>query len=368
MQTLTDAIIKTRPAHVMVLDDEPECFTTTNASANSLAELDRRRIRLEEQPPLPVSIFSLTGQQISTSGNLTNVAAQAKGGKSAVIGALLGSILAADNENDEADCFGFVAAPTNGKAVILFDTEQSRFDAWQLVNRAATRAGVDKLPPNFRIYGLLDVPTYDRRRYLAAELERASGDCNGIHSALVDGVADLCKDPNDTLEAFGLVEQLVKLAVLHDAPIVTVLHENPSGGETGKTRGHLGSQLERKAESNLRVAKDPKGVSTIFSDRCRRASIPKDAGPRFAFCNEAGMHVTVTTEAKADKADEKRKTEQPAVDAVFNGTVGNLTWSDLKKRMIDIGKMTPRTAERRITEWMELGLITSLVKGEYCRK
>jgi len=33
MQTLTDAIIKTRPAHVMVLDDEPECFTTTNAPA-----------------------------------------------------------------------------------------------------------------------------------------------------------------------------------------------------------------------------------------------------------------------------------------------------------------------------------------------
>jgi len=33
MQTLTDAIIKTRPAPVMVLDDEPECFTTTNAPA-----------------------------------------------------------------------------------------------------------------------------------------------------------------------------------------------------------------------------------------------------------------------------------------------------------------------------------------------
>jgi hypothetical protein len=80
------------------------------------------------------------------------------------------------------------------------------------------------------------------------------------------------------------------------------------------------------------------------------------------------MHVTVTTEAKAEKADEKRKAEQPAVDAVFNGTVGNLTWSELKKRMVEVGLMSGRTAERRIPEWVKLGLITSLVKGEYCRK
>jgi hypothetical protein len=31
------------------------------------------------------------------------------------------------------------------------------------------------------------------------------------------------------------------------------------------------------------------------------------------------MHVTVYSEAKADNADQKRKFEQPAADAVFDG-------------------------------------------------
>jgi hypothetical protein len=328
--------------------------------------LDSRRIKLENEPPKPVSVLTLAGQQISTAGNLTVVSAQAKAGKTAAIGGMLAALIAGDNEG--ADCFGFVAAPTNGKAVVIFDTEQSRYDAWLLLNRATIRAGVHELPPHFRGYCLLDVPTASRRLYLAAEMERASRACGGIHSVILDGVADLCIDPNDPSEAFGLVDELVRLAVLHDAPIVVVLHENPSGAETGKTRGHLGSQLERKAESNLRVAKDAKGISTIYSDRCRRASIPKDQGPRFAWSGQAGMHVTVTTDVRADKAQEKREAERPVVDGVFAGTVGSVPWSDLKKRMMDAGHMTSRTAERRITEWTKLGLICSPVKGEYSRK
>ena len=224
------------------------------------------------------------------------------------------------------------------------------------------------MPTNFRAYYLADVPTAKRRALLAAELERASEECGGIHSVFIDGIADLCIDPNEAMESNGLVDELVQLAIKHACPIITVLHENPSGAETGKTRGHLGSQLERKAESNLRVVKDAKGVSTIYSDRCRRASIPKESGPRFAWDNEAGMHVSVHTAAKADRADEKRRTEQPAVDSVFTGTVGSVTWSDLKKRIMDIVHLAERTAERRITEWMALGLIMMPVKGEYCRK
>ena len=189
-----------------------------------------------------------------------------------------------------------------------------------------------------------------------------------MHSAIIDGVADLCVDPNAIEEAFGLVEELVQLAIKHACPIITVLHENPSAAETGKTRGHLGSQLERKAESNLRLGKDSKGITTIYAERCRRASIPKDRGPRFAWDDASGMHVTVHTEAKADKADEKRKAEQPAVAAVFCDVVGGLAWGELKERMINVGKMTGRTAERRITEWKEAGLITSTPEGKYIRK
>ncbi|MBK8041157.1 MAG: PriCT-2 domain-containing protein [Verrucomicrobiaceae bacterium] len=337
-----------------------------------LSQLDARRITLDKPPPKPVSVYKLAGQQICTAGNLTNIQAQAKAGKTAALGCIVAAAVASEEHNPDdpleaPDCLGFTAAPHRGKAVILFDTEQSPYDSWLLAQRAVSRAGSDDLPPNFRFYSVADVPTAQRRAYLAAELERAKEECGGIHSVLIDGVGDLSVDPNDAVESNRLVEELVQHAIKYECPIITVLHENPSGAETGKTRGHLGSQLERKAESNLRVVKDAKGVSTIFSDRCRHASIPKESGPRFAWNDAAGMHVTVHADVKADKADEKRKEEKPAVDSVFDGTVGNLTWAELHRRIRTIFGVAERTASRRITEWTKLGLITSPVKGEYIR-
>lgn len=337
-----------------------------------LSQLDARRITLDKPPPKPVSVYKLAGQQICTAGNLTNIQAQAKAGKTAALGCIVAAAVASEEHDSDdpleaPDCLGFTAAPHRGKAVILFDTEQSPYDSWLLAQRAVSRAGSDDLPPNFRFYSVADVPTAQRRAYLAAELERAKEECGGIHSVLIDGVGDLSVDPNDAVESNRLVEELVQLAIKYECPIITVLHENPSGAETGKTRGHLGSQLERKAESNLRVVKDSKGVSTIFSDRCRRASIPKESGPRFAWNDAAGMHVTVHADVKADKADEKRKEEKPAVDSVFDGTVGNLPWAELHRRIRTIFGVAERTASRRITEWTKLGLITSPVKGEYIR-
>lgn len=338
-----------------------------------LSELDARRIELCNPPPKPVSVYSLACQQICTAGNLTNIQAQAKAGKTAVLGCIIAAAIASETHDPDdplaaPDCLGFTAAPHDGKAVILFDTEQAPYDAWSLVQRAVTRAGADMLPMNFRFYSVADMPTAKRRAYLAAEMERASEECGGIHSVFVDGIADLCIDPNDPAEANGLVDELIQLAIHHACPIITVLHENPSGAESGKTRGHLGSQLERKAESNLRVVKDAKGVSTIFSDRCRRASIPKESGPRFAWDSVAGMHVAIASDSKADKADEKREEHRPAVATVFEGSAGAITWADLYRRIRERINVAERTASRRIKLWTDIGLIATTPQGEYIRQ
>jgi hypothetical protein len=344
------------------------------SSNTDFSHLDKRRIRLDDPPPKPVSVYCLADHQICTAGNLTGVVSQAKMGKTAVLGAFLAAA-ASPCERDVADIMGYdfltiSAAPHHGRAVVLFDTEQSRYDAWQLVKRAATRAGRGDLPPNFRAYSTADLETAKRRAYLAAELQRASAECGGIHSAFIDGISDLCEDPNDLVEACGLIEELVQLAIKYDCPIIVVLHENPSGTgqEYSKGRGHLGSQLERKAESNLRLVKDSNGVSTIFADRCRRASIPKDMGPRFQWDSSAGMHVSVVCDVKSDKAQEKREAERPAVDAVFDGIDGPISWSELKKLIMAVALCSSDVAEKRIKKWVQLGLIVTSGKGEYRKK
>ena len=332
-----------------------------------LAVLDARRIELTNVPPKPVPVLSLAGQQICTAGNLTVIAAQAKAGKTAVVGAVVASTIPAELQLShpvQRDQLGFTGEPAKGKAVILFDTEQSPYDAWTLVSRAARRAGIPTLPGNYRCYSLVDVGTLTRRGFLGAEMERAKKECDGIHLVIIDGIADLCNDPNNPEEAFGLVDELVQLAVKYNCPVIVVLHENPSGADTGKTRGHLGSQLERKAESNLRVAKDGKGVSTIYADRCRRASIPKEAGPRFAYDTGKDMHMSVPTSAKEDRANAKQERHRGEAVVVFEGDQ-RLKYSEIKKRMIERLSLKDRTAERWITNWTDLGLITRASNGEY---
>ena len=390
------AALVTDPANFTVVD-APGCASTLSTappggeiaititgpaatgSAVDFTELDARRIHLEQQPPQPVPVFSLLSQQICTAGNLTVISAQAKGGKSAVVGAMIASIMAAEapkeEEDDdlpfgvpEHDLLGFTAAAHEGRAVVLFDTEQSPYDAWSLVQRSAQRAGVSGMPACFRGYSLADVSTDKRRAYLAAEMQRAQQECGGIHSVFIDGVADLCKSPNDDIEAFALVEHLAQLAIAHACPIILVLHENPSGFETGKTRGHLGSQLERKAESNLRIAKDGKsGASMIFSERCRHACLSRDDALRFAWSTPDGMHMTVEAETKESRAETARQNEQPECQAVFAGHVGEISYTDLKERIMTRAHLAERSAKRRIKQWQGIGLIRQSATGNYLR-
>jgi len=332
-----------------------------------LSLLDKRRIDLNKVPPKPVTVYSLVGQQICTAGNLTVIAAQAKAGKTAVVGAMLAAALAASSTvcpQNELDLLGFTAVATSGKAVVLFDTEQSPHDAWSLVNRAVNRAGVTWLPGNFRCYSLVDVSTAMRRQFLEAELKRSIDECKGIHSVIIDGIADLCIDPNDPEEAFGLVDEQVQLSVKYNCPIIVVLHENPSGADTGKTRGHLGSQLERKAESNLRVAKDGKGISTIFADRCRRASIPKDTGPRFIYDSLKGMHISLSTSAKEDSAKAENLRHRMEASEAFQGAQ-KMTYTDLRMRLQTLQSVSVRTAERWIKQWIGMQVITLTQDGQY---
>lgn len=349
------------------LREQPARHSAEQSSSTNvdLGVLDARRIDLENPPTKPVPVIYLKGQQICTAGNLTVLSAQVKAGKSAVIGSMLASLMAVEKRTTtHLDLLGFTGQKPGGKAVVLFDTEQSPYDACSLVKRATDRAGVERLPNNFRCYHLADIYTPQRRQFLTAELKRAEETCGGIHCVFIDGVADLCADLNDSEEAFALVDELFRLAINYKCPVVNVLHENPSGRDSGKTRGHLGSQLERKAESNLRVVKDAKGVSTIYSDRCRHASISKEDGPRFAWDAKVGMHMSILNTTKADKWEKKRKNAIKDIDLVFEGVVGSIAWSNLKNRILDRCKFSCRTAERRIKQWSDLGLIVE-THGQY---
>ena len=335
--------------------------------------LDERRIDLSVTPNKPVAVLRFAGVPISTAGNLTNVNAQAKSGKTAAIGAKIAAIEAASMKScfgfdSQYDCLGFEASEHHGKAVILFDTEQSRYDAWKNLQRAAKRVKLTKFPTNFRAYGLCDLSVNERRKYLSAEMERAFQQCGGIHSVFVDGIADLCNDPNDSQEAFGLVNELVQLAVKYSCPMILVLHENPGAGNGGyvKTRGHLGSQLERKAETNIRIAiKD--AISTVQLERCRNAGLPKHLSPRFRWSDIDEMHVSVPPDDGSEALAKKRSEDAEIVETAFGGGRGPISASDLVTGIKRVLGCQQATAFRRRKEWLASGLIQKTASGQYVR-
>lgn len=82
---------------------------------------------------------------------------------------------------------------------------------------------------------------------------------------ILDGVADLCNDPNDLHESEALVCELMRWSCEYDNHILCVLHSNPGGD---KARGHLGSALLRKSETVMLVKAD--GDTSIVSPQyCR---------------------------------------------------------------------------------------------------
>jgi hypothetical protein len=152
---------------------------------------------------------------------------------------------------------------------------------------------------------------------------------------------------NDATEANGLVGELHALAIRFDCPIICVLHENPGENTQGKTRGHLGSQLERKAESNLRLLKDSDGVTVVFTERSRSASISRDRGPRFKWYDADAMHRTCAT-MHDEKAGERRSTMQILAEEIFNcpEVAAGLSWTQVHERIEALEKLK-RTGARR---------------------
>ena len=289
---------------------------TTTTNANLLVRLHARRFDFAAGPAEPIPRFLINGRSVCTAGNLTNIIAQAKAGKTAVVAAFIAAAICAEYGDTERDTLGITATAPSSKRLIHFDTEQSIFDHDQLVRRAMRRAGVDTPPAWLDSYSCAGFSAAELRQSLTRTMTDAQAN-GGVFAVIIDGTADLVNDVNDAKECNPLVSELHALAIKHDCPIINIVHENPNG-TAGKMRGHLGSQLERKAESNLTLTKSD-GITVIFSEKMRKAPILKKDAPRFRWCDKAADHVSCETAGSLREADSLADLRDLA-DEVFSGT------------------------------------------------
>lgn len=326
-------------------------FENNGQQADELRKiLAARRFDRANPPPPPREVYRIGSIVVSTGGNLTGVTGHAKAGKSAFVNASMASVM----NPGKGDTFTINSSNPRNWALLHFDTEQDPALFHEKVLTATRRAGLETEPEWLRSHCLTGLTPSEVRELVKQEMADAKKEFGGIHSVLLDGLADSVWDVNDTKEAISYVTELHATAIEYDCPILGILHLNP--GSDSKSRGHLGSQLERKAESNLMLAKEGDDTTVIWSDKQRRAPILKQYGPRFRWSDDAKMHVSCETGANS-KEREKIERFQCELDDVFNGRHA-LRYTELLTTVKNSLRVSDRTAERRLKEYVRLHLVS----------
>ena len=205
-------------------DSEGEVDTKTNL----LARAYELNFNADDIPPPEESCIYLGDEHpIAARGNLTGIQGKQKAGKSAVVSALLGSVIRG-NYVGEGDLFKFNWKGAASGAVIHFDTEQSPSDWHALVRRSIGRSGMNGTGERLVSIPAVTFTRGERLAILEGVLEREAQRLGKVDTVLVDGIADLCKSPNDEVESLELISKIHSLSHTYDCPILSVLHENPS--------------------------------------------------------------------------------------------------------------------------------------------
>jgi hypothetical protein len=349
---LQEFIEQTRTRITAVLDNEPQADV-----------LSKRAFDVKKTIEKPAPIFSLAGTCISTAGNLTTITSQAKTGKSALIGAMMAAAMTTPTSG--VDTLG-IEGPNYAKgAFIHLDTEQSPYDHYQLVRTAMRRAKTTDLPPWIMSYCMTGVPAADCRTMLEQIIRLAKRLFGSVFAIVIDGVADLVIDPNDPEECFPLVTKLHALAIEHSTTVINVLHLNP--GSEAKSRGHLGSQLERKSESNIMLEKDSDDVTLIWGAKQRGKAITKANAVAFRWSDDSMMHTSCGNPKKEghEPSGRKKKYEFTQFSTIFPRDPAKAIARQILLRMAK--EVSPGISDssfyRVIDEAIDLGLLTRTQAG-----
>lgn len=231
--------------------------------------------------PTPCLTVELNGQisNIGTTGNFSVLIGAAKSRKSFAVCMAIAAAL-----NSERLVIGCLRGhlPANKAGVLYFDTEQGRYHVARAVRRVCLLSEIEN-PQHLQTFALRSLETLQRLEAIRYTIEHTPG----IGMVVVDGIRDMVFDINSPEEATATATLLLRLTEQYGIHLLTVLHTNK--GMNTDARGHLGTELQNKAETVIRVSKDPndKSVSIVAPDMCR----DRDFEP-FAFTiNEQGLPI-----------------------------------------------------------------------------
>jgi len=171
---------------------------------------------------------------------------------------------------------------------------------------------------------------------------------------VIDGIADLLGAVNDEESSVKLVEELFRMAAIYNTVIICVLHMAPSGM---KLRGHLGSEVQRKAAGILLIEKDENNNSSVIKALKVRDGSPLDVPMiQFGWSKEEGRHVYLGEKSKEDSEMRKASELKDAAATIFKDKL-LITNQNLIKAVMEHMDVKERTARAYIKYMREHEII-----------
>ena len=326
-------------------------------------------IDYDNPPDASKSVVAVNGVPLGTQDNLFCITGGEGTGKSNYITAILAGTLGETMLPAERTLGLEVTSNPKRLAVLHYDTEQSEAQLHKNLGKTLRRASLVAVPDFFHSLYLASLSRKDRLKLIRESMDLFHHRHGGIHLVVIDGIADLIRSANDETESIAIVDELYRLAGIYNTCIICVLHFVPNGI---KLRGHIGSELQRKAAGILSIEKDDDPEYSVVKALKVRDGSPLDVPIMlFGWDKQQDMHVYRGEKSKEDK--ERRKADEliAVVKEIFLHTA-KLSYKNLSELLIQEMEIKDRTAKRYIAYMREQGILSqdtsgNYQKGERCR-
>jgi hypothetical protein len=222
---------------------------------------------------------------IGTYGNFSFVQAPPKSMKTFFV-SLLGSAFC----NPKGKFTRGMDSFRDNKHFVHFDTEQGEWHAQRVFKRIQWMNKGLSLD-FYHTFALRKISYRSRIDFIEYYLDCMREEGKEIGLVVIDGVADLVSDANNLEESSAIVQKIMAWTTIYNCHIVTVIHSN-NGSD--KPTGHLGSFLEKKAETQIQLSRDENKLGAITVSCKRSRNTPFE---QFDFkLDEQGLPKVINTD------------------------------------------------------------------------
>ena len=304
-------------------------------------------------PPIKSEmLISINDVPLGTQGNLLGITGGEGTGKSNFVGSLIAGTIGQTNDVDTLGTT--VRRNSKHKVVLLYDTEQSEVQLYKNISGILKRGKSDSMPHCFKAYCLTGISRRERMQAIVQSMDKFYYQFGGIQMVVIDGIADLVRCANDEAESIGVIDELYRLAGIYKTCVVCVLHFIPNGM---KLRGHLGSELQRKAAAILSIERDEDPHISVIKTLKVRDGSPLDIPLiQFAWDREKAMHAYIGDKPKEEK-DKRKEVELRSVARIIFEKQRFCTYVDLCEHIQSVLDVKERTAKSYIKFMREREII-----------